>query len=54
MWGRGGYIETVWAEMGAGGRYNISNLSKGLKKFGGSGYIETLWAEIGAGRRSNL
>ena len=33
-WGRGGYIETVWAERGAGGMYNMSNLSKTLNKVG--------------------
>ena len=36
MWGRGGYIETVWAERGAGRSYNtlMSNLSKTLNNSG--------------------
>ena len=33
-WGRCGHIETVWAERGAGRRYNMSNLSKTLNKVG--------------------
>ena len=35
-WGRGGYIETVWAERGAGRSYNtlMSNLSKTLNNSG--------------------
>ena len=33
-WGRCGHIETVWAERGAGRRYNMSNLSNTLNKVG--------------------